>query len=159
MKTVNLQPLNDDVSVRTETVLLETLLAHRCEIAMACGGQGICATCHVFVKEGGASLTPPTVREQRTLSLITGSTGRSRLACQARVIGEGVVVELPEGMYLSSSTDLLSLVGRRTDVPILHPRDGRTLIDKGKIITKSRILELQGEDLNVMDLRSQSESV
>ncbi len=156
MKIVQLKPLNDKVSVKTETNILDTLLATNCEVAMACGGQGICATCHVYVREGEESLTPMTSREKRTLSLMTGCNISSRLACQARVIGEGVVIEVPEGMYLRATNDLASLVGRRAEVPILHPKDGRVLIPKGKIITKSRILELNSENLDVLDLRNQS---
>ena len=156
MKNIFLKPLNDRVSVRTECRLLDTLLAKNCAVSMACGGQGICATCHVYVLEGAKMLSPMTNREQRTLGLITGAGVTSRLACQARVIGEGVVVEVPQAMYLSMANDLLSLVGRRTEVPILHPRDGRVLIARGKIITKSRILELHNENFNVFDVRSQS---
>ena len=33
----------------------------------------------------------------------------------------------------------------------------RVLIQKGKIITRSRILELQNEDLSIRELRSQTE--
>jgi ferredoxin len=157
LKLVVLKPLNDKVQVRTESALLDTLLARNCQVAMACGGQGVCATCHVYVKEGHDALTPMTNREKRTLALMTGCSLDSRLACQARVIGDGVVVELPEGMFLEASTDLTSLVGRRTEIPILHPKDGRVLIAKGKIITKSRIMELENEDLDVMSLRHLSE--
>ncbi len=156
MKLVTIKSLNDTVAVRTESNILDSLLARNCDVAMACGGQGICATCHVYIREGHDSLTPMTAREKRTLSFMTGSDPDSRLACQARVIGEGVVVELPEGMYLKAASDLLSLVGRRTDVPILHPRDGRVLIAKGKIITKSRILELESHDTDILALRTQS---
>lgn len=159
MKTVTLRPLNDEVVVRTETVVLDTLLARNCEVAMACGGQGICATCHVYVREGMESLSPMSTREERTLQLLTGAKVNSRLACQAKVIGEGVVVELPAGMYLTASTDLTSLIGRRTDVPILHPKDGRLLIAANKIITKSRIMELSNEDFNVLDVRSNSKAL
>lgn len=158
MKLVTIKPLNDKVPVRTESQVLDSLLARNCEVAMACGGQGICATCHVFIREGHDSLTPMTSREKRTLSFMTGCDPDSRLACQARVVGEGVVVELPQGMYIKAAKDLLSLVGRRTEVPILHPRDGRVLIAQGKIITKSRILELESEDMDVLALRTQTSS-
>lgn len=159
MKVIQIKPLNDKVTVKTETNILDTLLVSNCEVAMACGGQGICATCHVFVKEGSESLTPMTNREKRTLSLMTGCQPHSRLACQARIIGDGVVVELPEGMYLRATGDLTSLVGRRAEQPILHPKDGRVLIPKGKIITRSRILELEKEDLDVLSLRNQSSGI
>jgi ferredoxin len=159
MKTVILRPLNDKVMVRTESNVLETLLARKCEVAMACGGVGVCATCHVYVREGMDALTPMTPREQRTIGLVSGAKNNSRLACQAKVIGEGLVVELPAGMYINAAADLSSLIGRRTDVPILHPRDGRVLIAAGKIITKSRILELGSEDFNILEVRSASNSV
>lgn len=159
MKTVILRPINDKILVRTETNILETLLARKCEVAMACGGHGVCATCHVYVREGMDALTPMTAREQRTLGLVSGAKPNSRLACQAKIIAEGLVVELPVGMYVSAASDLTSLVGRRTDVPILHPRDGRILIPAGKIITKSRILELSNEDFNVLEVRSNSQTI
>ncbi|MDZ4814820.1 MAG: 2Fe-2S iron-sulfur cluster-binding protein [Verrucomicrobiota bacterium] len=156
MKTVNLEPLNDTVIVKTETLLLDTLLARQVNVAMACGGQGMCATCHIFVKEGLESLTPMTQREQETLSFLTGVKSCSRLSCQARVMGDGIVVEIPEGMFLNQISDIETLVGRRAEINILHPRDGRTLIEKGKIITRSRILELAQENQNVLELRSKS---
>ena len=156
MKDVTLQPIGESVTVKTETNVLDTLLAKQCDVAMACGGQGICATCHVKVLEGHESLSPMTKREKRTLSLMTGRSNSSRLACQAKVIGEGVVIELPEGMYIEKAEDLLSLVGKRTKVPILHPRDGRILVKKGKIITKSKIKQLEDEDFNISEFRENS---
>jgi hypothetical protein len=38
-------------------------------------------------------------REKRTLSLLTGAIEHSPLTCQYRVIGEGVQIRLPEGMF------------------------------------------------------------
>lgn len=157
MKLVTLEPLGEGVSVKTESQVLDALLAKNCNVAMACGGQGICATCHVNVLEGHESLTPVTSREQRSLNLMTGRCSGSRLACQARIIGEGVVIELPEGMYIEKAEDLETLVGRRTKIPILHPKDGRVLIRKNKIITRSKITQLENEDFDVMGVRASSE--
>lgn len=154
-----LKPINELVMTRTQTSVLDSLLSRNCQVAMACGRQGICATCQVYVREGADQLTPPTVREQRTLALMTGATPQTRLACQAHVIGDGVVLELPEGMYLQDASSLPALVGRRTDVPILHPRTGKTLIPAGKIITRSRILELEQEDFSFSDLRHHTREV
>lgn len=159
MKTVVLRPLNDHVMVKTECSVLDTLLARKCEVSMACGGQGICSTCHVYIREGADALSPPSERERRTLALLTGSKGNSRLACQARVVGEGLVVELPEGMFIESVKELESLIGRRAEIPIRHPKDGRVLIEKDKIITKSRILELKDVNFNVLEARGNSTSL
>ena len=151
--------MGEGVNVKTESQVLDSLLAKNCNVAMACGGQGICATCHVKVLEGHESLSPPTSREQRSLSLMTGRCPNSRLACQAKVLGEGVVIEIPEGMYIEKAEDLMSLVGRRTKIPILHPKDGRVLIRKNKIITRSKIAQLEDEDFDVMGVRASSEDV
>ncbi len=149
MKDVLLQPINQRVAVATNTRVLDTLLAQQCPVMMACGGQGICATCHVYVTGGADSLTPVTDRERRTLALITGAQPGSRLSCQCRVLGEGVEILLPEGLYVQSFNDLESLIGKRTKVPILHPKDGRILIQKDKIITRTYIMQLQDVDFNL----------
>ncbi len=149
MKDILLLPINERVSVPTQTRILDTLLAKQCNVMMACGGQGICATCHVYVQKGRDSLTPMGDREKRTLGLITGAGESSRLACQCRVIGDGVEILLPDGMYAQSFNDLESLIGKRTKVPILHPADGRTLIQKDKFITRSSIMQLADVDFNI----------
>lgn len=149
MKDILLQPINQLVAVATDTRVLDTLLAQQCPVMMACGGQGICATCHVYVANGAESLTPMTEREQRTLSLITGAQPSSRLSCQCRVIGEGVEILLPDGLYVQSFNDLESFIGKRTKQPILHPKDGRILIQKDKIITRTYIMQLQDVDFNL----------
>lgn len=154
MKEVSLQPIDEKVAVATNTRLLDTLLAEQCPVMMACGGQGICATCHVYISSGMESLTPLNDREDKTLSLITGAKENSRLSCQCKVIGEGVEVLLPDGLYVESFNDLESLIGKRTKVPILHPKDGRILIQKDKIITRTFIMQLEDVDFDIagMDL-------
>lgn len=149
MKEVSLQPINQKVAVATNTRVLDTLLSQQCPVMMACGGQGICATCHVYVSAGEESLTPMADREKRTLALITGAQPNSRLSCQCQVIGEGVEILLPEGLYVQSFNELEDLVGKRTKVPILHPIDGRILIQKGKIITRTYIMQLQDVDFDI----------
>lgn len=156
MKSVAFNPINESQQVQTGTSLLDALLAKQLNVLMACGGKGLCATCHVRVKSGEKNLSPATDRETRTLSFITGSGKSSRLACQCRVLGEGVVVELPEGMYIERTSDLLDLLGSRAEQNILHPINGSTLIAKGKIITRSRINELKRLDAEMAELTSQA---
>lgn len=149
MKSIQLEPIHRTIEVATNTRVLDTLLAENCPVMMACGGQGICATCHVYVAKGMESLSPRGDREERTLALITGARENSRLSCQCRVMGEGVEIVLPEGLYVESFNDLEGLVGRRSRVAILHPKDGRILIQKGKIITRSSIMQLQDVDFSI----------
>ncbi|MFN4149530.1 MAG: 2Fe-2S iron-sulfur cluster-binding protein, partial [Candidatus Sericytochromatia bacterium] len=115
MKSVTVQPLNDVVNIKTEAELLDVLLAKKLNVLMACKGRGLCATCHVYIKKGADKLTPITPIEERRLEVISNVDGVcSRLACQARVLGDGVVVEVPEGMYIESLNDLEALIGRRS---------------------------------------------
>ena len=154
MKNVMLHPMEESVAVKTEARVLDVLLAKELDVLMACGGNGLCATCHVWVDAGMDKLTPMTEREKRTLGWVTGADPRSRLACQAKVLGEGVAVSVPEGMYIESTQSLEKLIGQRATVNILHPVDGKTLIPKGKIITRSRIMELANVDFDMAQIRA-----
>lgn len=156
MKQVILQPLNDHVSVKTEANLLEALLANKLDVIMACKGRGLCATCLVHVVEGPEKLTPMTDVEKRRLGRITTTKNNSRLACQARVMDDGVVVEVPEGMYIESVQDLMALVGRRAEQDILNPITGEVLIVAGKLITRSKVQTLESLEADILDLRNKS---
>lgn len=152
MPEVLLKPINEKTNIPQDGRLLDALLKSNCSVMMACGGEGICSTCHVYVEKGAESLTPMTKRERRTLSLITGALDNSRLSCQCRVQGDGVEVRLPEGLFVESFEDLESLIGKRTKVPVLHPFDGRILIQKNKIITRTSIMQLQDVDFDVSSI-------
>lgn len=78
----------------------------------------------------------------------------SRLACQAKVQGDGVKVGKPGGRFIESAAELEDLVGRRAEESILHPTDGRVLIEAGKIITRSRISQLETVEVDVAELRA-----
>jgi len=64
-------------------------IEHACELSCAC------TTCHVYIREGGASLAPAEDAEEDLLDKAWGVEPDSRLSCQVRV-GEGdLVVEIP----------------------------------------------------------------
>jgi len=142
-KTIKLDPIGTNTQIKTNDNLLSGLLKNNLDVMQECGGRGMCSTCHVYIKEGMKSLSPLNRREKRTLEVITTCKMNSRLACQARVVGEGVVVELPSGMYLSEIDDVDSLIGRRAQQNILHPISGKILVEEGKLITRSMISQLQ----------------
>jgi ferredoxin len=152
MKTVAFLQTGRRVEVKTEANVLQALLAERTPVKMACGGRGICATCHIYIESGAQALTPMTKKEERTLSLLGEATPSSRLACQARVLGEGVVVRLPKGLYIERSADLTELIGRRAESRILHPISGKTLVEEGKIITRSVVNALAQVDVDMQRL-------
>ncbi|MGB3136345.1 MAG: 2Fe-2S iron-sulfur cluster-binding protein [Nodosilinea sp.] len=143
VKTVRLEPIAHETSVETNGNLLSVLLNKDLDVLKECGGRGMCATCHIYVKAGMEALTSTNRREQRTLEVITSCKPNSRLACQARVMGNGVVVELPPGMYVNSLQDIEVLIGRRADQDLLHPITGEVLVEGGKLITRSVLTQLK----------------
>jgi ferredoxin len=131
------------IEVQAESHLLDALLARNVEVKQLCSGRGLCATCHVYVTKNPQNLTPPTPRETLTLSVLTGAQANSRLSCQAKVIGDGVEVALPDGLYIDSFESLEKLIGQRTKVPILHPVTGDVLVAANKIIIRSIVEKLE----------------
>jgi ferredoxin len=142
-KTVRLEPISQNASVETNGNLLSILINKDLDVLKECGGRGMCATCHVYVKDGMAALSPINRREQRTLEVITTCKSNSRLACQARVLQNGVIVELPPGMYINSIKDIEALIGRRAEQDLLHPLTGKVLVESGKLITRSMLKQIQ----------------
>lgn len=151
-KTVRLEPIAQNTSVETNGNLLSVLINKDLDVLRECGGRGMCATCHVYVREGMDCLTPINRREQRTLEVITSCKPNSRLACQARVLQSGVIVELPLGMYINSIKDIEALIGRRAEQDLLHPITGQVLVEAGKLITRSMLKKI--EDTNNFNLSS-----
>jgi len=74
--------------------LLDIALANDIHIEHACGGVGVCGTCHVIVTEGMANLSPADDDEMDVVDQVPGVTLESRLACMAIVQGD-VSVNVP----------------------------------------------------------------
>jgi ferredoxin len=146
VKVVRLEPISQETAIATSSNLLSVLLNKDLDVLKECGGRGMCATCHIYVRDGMDALTPINRREQRTLEVITTCKPNSRLACQARVMGNGVIVELPPGMYINSIKDIEALIGRRAEQDLLHPFTGKVLVETGKLITRSTLKQI--EDTN-----------
>ena len=69
-------------------------------IVAECGGEMMCATCHVYVDEAWRDRTPTQSDDERAMLEFTASERKpnSRLSCQLAVTPEmdGLVVYLPE---------------------------------------------------------------
>ena len=101
---VTFSPLGKTVEVDSEAMppgrhgkpgsLLDIALANGIHIEHACGGVGVCGTCHVIVTEGAANLSPADDDEMDVVDQAPGATLESRLACQALVKGD-VAVNVP----------------------------------------------------------------
>jgi 2Fe-2S ferredoxin len=84
------------VEAEPGTTILDAALAHDIDIEHACEKSCACTTCHVWVREGGESLEPPSECEDDMLDKAWGLEPDSRLSCQA-VLGEtDLVVEIPK---------------------------------------------------------------
>jgi adenylate cyclase len=95
--------------------------------AHACGGQGACSTCRVFVAEGWRSCTAPTPKEQ-VIAERLGFTDQFRLACQTRVTAPATVRRLvldDEDIHL---VDLRPRAGRRRTARRRRAHTGATVL-------------------------------
>ena len=136
---IKLQPLNKEIEVQKNENLLKVLIEQEMNVIQACGAQGRCATCHVYIQAGMENLNPSNEQERLTLSFITTAQANSRLACQTLIVGDGVVVEVPSGMYVGSLGELKNLIGRRANQNIVHPLTGEVLVEEGKLILRSAL--------------------
>ena len=89
MKTLTFTPINEVQQVNTGSDLLQALLSRDLKVLTACGGKGLCATCHVHITHGMDKLTP---RTSRAMSARWGSfasrprtaASPARARCSAR---------------------------------------------------------------------------
>ncbi len=94
MSTVTLMPANVTIDVAAGTPLLQAVLNAGGRFSESCPGAK-CGACHVFITEGRKGLSRMTPAENTRLDSIIGVSGKSRLACQATVLGtENVTVEM-----------------------------------------------------------------
>jgi ferredoxin, 2Fe-2S len=88
-----------DVPVGT-SVMRGAILNSVDGIVAECGGEMMCATCHVYVEPAQLPLTPAQSDDEKAMLEFTASERKpnSRLSCQLVVTSEmdGLVVHLPE---------------------------------------------------------------
>jgi 2Fe-2S ferredoxin len=95
MTTLTILPAGITVEVTPGTNLLQAILAAGGQLASRCGEQAKCGACHLFVTAGRKGLSKMTAAENTRLDSLIGVSGKSRLACQAELLGtEPVTVEL-----------------------------------------------------------------
>jgi 2Fe-2S ferredoxin len=95
MATVTILPVGKTVDVAEGTSLLAAILAADVKLSHNCDGNASCGTCHIFVQEGRKGLSKIAREENEKLDTIVGVGSKSRLACQAKVLGtENIKVEL-----------------------------------------------------------------
>lgn len=83
------------LDVKRGASLCESLVRSGIALEHACEMVAACATCHVYVREGGASLAPPDDEECDQLDHAWGLDAQSRLACCVKLRDADLTVELP----------------------------------------------------------------
>jgi ferredoxin, 2Fe-2S len=92
---------SEQVEADDDASVMLAALTHRIDgIVAECGGNAVCATCHVYVDEAWAAKLDPVGADEDGLLDGTASERRptSRLSCQIKVMPalDGLVVRLPE---------------------------------------------------------------
>jgi len=91
MSTLTMMPSGKTVEVAEGTTLMAAIFGAEAAQAHKCDGS----TCHIFVHEGRKGLSKIAREENEKLDTIVGVGSKSRLACQAKVLGtENIKVEL-----------------------------------------------------------------
>lgn len=105
--------------------LLQVLQEADHPVATSCGGVATCALCRVTIKEGKEHLSPFCDAELKHLGSVARIVGL-RLACQAKVSGEGtVVVDVPpvEDVAAKKAEKAARLRQARGQDPAARPRN------------------------------------
>ena len=91
MPRVRFVDQNLEVEVPVGTSLLEAARSIDAPEGSACGGVCACSTCHVYVEEGATLLSAAEEDEEDILDKAFDVQMTSRLGCQAKLLGEGLV--------------------------------------------------------------------
>lgn len=95
MSLITIMPAGKTIEAAEGTTLLAAILAAELALDHKCDGNASCGTCHIFVQEGRKGLSKIAREENEKLDSIVGVGSKSRLACQAKVLGtENIKVEL-----------------------------------------------------------------
>jgi 2Fe-2S ferredoxin len=88
-------PEGEVIEASPGTSVLDAALANGIEIEHACEKSCACTTCHVYIREGQASLNESSDEEDDMLDKAWGLDPDSRLSCQAVVADEDLIIEIP----------------------------------------------------------------
>lgn len=95
MSLLTIMPSGKTIEVAAGTTLLAAILAAEETLTHNCEGKASCGTCHIFVQEGRKGVSKVARLENERLDTIVGVGSKSRLACQATVLGtENIKIEL-----------------------------------------------------------------
>jgi ferredoxin len=154
MATINLNIDGKQVEANQNDTLLSVFKDNDILVNQICGGQGMCASCHFFVVDGLEFLSSPTPQEQMTLQFTKIDRPGARLACQTRALGDGIVIELPQGTFVESEQDLVMKIGKKADKTLIHPMTGEVLVEAGKLVLRSALEKMKESSSKFADYLS-----
>lgn len=93
---VELCPQGAAIEATPGKTICDILLENGIDIDHACEKSCACTTCHVVVREGFESLIPAEEKEEDLLDKAWGLEPTSRLSCQAIVMSQDLVIEIPK---------------------------------------------------------------
>ncbi len=93
---VEICPEGAVIQVEPGITICDAALANGIDIEHACEKSCACTTCHVYIREGDASLNAPEELEEDLLDKAWGLDPDSRLSCQTVVGTTDLVVEIPK---------------------------------------------------------------
>ena len=80
-----------EIEVPQGTSILKAAQTLEAPEGYACGGVCACSTCHIYVTSGANLLSEKEEEEDDMLDKAFDVRANSRLGCQAKLIGDGVV--------------------------------------------------------------------
>jgi 2Fe-2S ferredoxin len=89
-------PAGAEIDAQVGDSICEVLLENGIKIEHACDMSKACTTCHVVVRQGFDSLGEADEAEEDLLDRAWGLEAQSRLSCQAIVMAQDLVVEIPK---------------------------------------------------------------
>lgn len=143
MSTITISIDGQQIQAEQNSTLLSVFRDHDILVNQICGGQGMCASCHFFVVAGLDAMTAPTKQEQMTLQFTKIDRPGARLACQTRAIGDGIVIELPNGTFVESEQELEQEIGKKAKKTLIHPMTGEVLVEAGKLVMRSALEKMK----------------
>jgi ferredoxin len=92
MPKVRFEPDGIEIEVPVGTTILEASNQAHAQVGSACGGVCGCSTCHVYVKQGLADLSPAEDREEDIMDKAFDVRASSRLGCQSKILRDTTIV-------------------------------------------------------------------
>jgi ferredoxin, 2Fe-2S len=92
MPKVRFEPDGLEIEVPVGTTILEASNKAHAQVGSACGGVCGCSTCHVYVLQGLADLSPAEDREEDIMDKAFDVKATSRLGCQSKILRDTTIV-------------------------------------------------------------------